>query len=405
MTHPTPCCYFPDCPRPPRARGFCIGHLQQQRRGKEMTPLRTLPTYAWTYIVYWPDAIAPGVGVLKVGRSWTKKRLWHLVQSGAEIICNTGNTDGSWEREALLELDRLFDPAFDSAADAAHLLPTGGGWTECVVVEERDLQMAFDACIRGFSRGTERSYNDPSAYAGYGRARRSASAPTESTKHDSEATWADPDDHDGASAAPELPERAPRRADDRACAVVGRRRRRPAADRPAGARSSAVPTGRSFRRPRPDRDAPAHSRGGGLLADVRTGRVGVARADASTTRCTPETARRLPRILGGEFSSYRGSAGARARGGAGARACARGACRSRPGVRGCPCAGGSNSSATASPPCLVGCSASGVPGSSSGVIPELRAVWHRQAAVRPIHRHATVRRQAGGLGVLAWKRR
>ncbi len=33
-------CEFPDCPNPFSGRGLCSGHLQQQRRGQELRPLR-----------------------------------------------------------------------------------------------------------------------------------------------------------------------------------------------------------------------------------------------------------------------------------------------------------------------------------------------------------------------------
>ncbi len=126
-----------------------------------MTPLRILPRYAWTYVVYWPDAIAPGIGVLKVGRAWSRSRLRGLVERGAQVISNTGNTDETWELWALRFLATEYEPAFASADEASDLMPKGHGWTECFVVREEDVYFAMDLAIYGYSYGNERGTNEP----------------------------------------------------------------------------------------------------------------------------------------------------------------------------------------------------------------------------------------------------
>lgn len=152
-------CGYPLCDRPHRANGLCNAHNEQRRRGKELTPLLSLPKYALTYVAYWRDELGPGVGVLKVGRAWKWSRIEELQRSGAHVIVAHPGTDASWEREALIEMDRLFEPAFAAADEAAHLLWRGRGWTECFAVDERDLYMAFRMCIRAFARGNEEGVN------------------------------------------------------------------------------------------------------------------------------------------------------------------------------------------------------------------------------------------------------
>lgn len=157
-------CSYDNCDRPHRARGYCNGHLEQQRRGKPMTPLRTLPKFAWTYVVYWPDAVRPGVGVLKVGRCWSRSRLKGFLDRGARLVSNTGRTDETWEVWALRFLALEYAPAFTCAEEAEDLMWRGRGWTECFVVEESELYEAMDLVVYGYSYGNERGTNDPSAY-------------------------------------------------------------------------------------------------------------------------------------------------------------------------------------------------------------------------------------------------
>lgn len=157
-------CDFPECDRPHRANGLCNAHNEQSRRGRELTRLRLLPRYAWTYVVYWPDALGPGMGVLKVGRSWSRWRVKGMLDAGARLISNTGNTDESWERWALRFLALEYRPAFRSAAEAEDLLWRGRGYTECFAVAEDDVYEAMDLIVYGYSFGNERGVNDLAAY-------------------------------------------------------------------------------------------------------------------------------------------------------------------------------------------------------------------------------------------------
>lgn len=112
------------------------------------------PTYAMTYVAYWPHA-----NVLKVGRAWRSSRLAMLRMSGARIILCMRNTDGSWERWALRRLRRWFPQAFQNWREAEDLLFRGRGWTECFTVSEYHLQLAVELCIEGFARGNEQGVN------------------------------------------------------------------------------------------------------------------------------------------------------------------------------------------------------------------------------------------------------
>lgn len=175
-------CWFEGCGRPQRARGHCNGHLEQQRRGKPMTPLRMLPRFAWTYVVYWPDALGPGLGVLKIGRAWSRWRVKRMVDRGAWLVSNIGGTDESWERWALRLLALQYPRAFQSANQATDLIYRGHGWTECFAVAEDEVYEAMDVCIRGYSYGNDRGRNDPSDYLPC--ARSTATPETESDRDD-----------------------------------------------------------------------------------------------------------------------------------------------------------------------------------------------------------------------------
>lgn len=152
-------CEFPLCDRPHRANGWCNAHNEQARLGKELTPLLSLPKYANTYLVYWPDAFRNGDGVLKVGRAWKWSRIQEMARTGAWIIIAQSDTDASWEREALRQLATEFEPAFVRAEDAEELLWRGRGWTECFRVAPEDLDLAYRLTIRGFAYGNEMGAN------------------------------------------------------------------------------------------------------------------------------------------------------------------------------------------------------------------------------------------------------
>jgi hypothetical protein len=113
-----------------------------------------LPTYAMTYVVYWPEH-----GVLKVGRAWRFHRVQMMTRSGGHVVVLARGTDATWEREALRSLRRWFPAAFDRAADSADLLFMERGWTECFAVGEHHLQLAVDVCIEGFARGNDQGVN------------------------------------------------------------------------------------------------------------------------------------------------------------------------------------------------------------------------------------------------------
>lgn len=165
-------CDFEGCSREHRARGFCNGHLEQQRRGKEMTPLRTLPRYAWTYVAYWPDLHGPGLGVLKVGRAWSRRRIEMLLASGAHLIANEGNTDGTWELNALRFLATRFKPAFHHPSEASGILIRGSGWTECFAVDREDIAIAWELCLQAFAYGSDYGENPQTPTERNARARR-----------------------------------------------------------------------------------------------------------------------------------------------------------------------------------------------------------------------------------------
>lgn len=117
-------------------------------------PSRTLK-YAQTYVAYWPQR-----GVLKVGRAWRSSRLEQLSEDAIIIFCMSG-TDETWEREALHLLRNRFPTAFTNAHQAEDLLRHGHGYSECVNVNNQELDEALELCMQGFARGNDLGYNPP----------------------------------------------------------------------------------------------------------------------------------------------------------------------------------------------------------------------------------------------------
>ncbi|MDF2576182.1 MAG: hypothetical protein K0S05_3094, partial [Agromyces sp.] len=115
----------------------------------------SMPTFAMTYVVYWPAE-----GVLKVGRAWRFSRVQMMVRSGGRILVLARGTDATWERNALRMLRLWFPAAFRDEADATGLLFMGRGWSECFRVDEHHLQLAVDLCFEGFARGSDQGVNE-----------------------------------------------------------------------------------------------------------------------------------------------------------------------------------------------------------------------------------------------------
>lgn len=222
-----------------------------------MTPLRTLPRYAWTYVAYWPDLHGPGLGVLKVGRAWSRQRIEMLLASGAHLIANEGNTDETWERNALRFLATRFRPAFEHPSEASGILIRGSGWTECFAVDREDIAIAWDLCLEAFAYGSDYGENPPSAYLAKQRRspHRTLTHEIENTRDATTQVAVEAGPDRAGSGIPGLPERANGRATDRRGAVAADRR-----SRPAPARARRAHGGAAFRRLAVD------------TADVRGGR-------------------------------------------------------------------------------------------------------------------------------------
>ncbi|MFC5127434.1 hypothetical protein ACFPRL_30185 [Pseudoclavibacter helvolus] len=100
---------------------------------------------ATTYVAWWPES-----GVLKVGRAVPSgTRLAELVEHGARILFAFRRTPAVWERAALSELRRVFEPAFVDNLDAWEHMPRGHGWSECVRVSARQIGRAIDLILKG----------------------------------------------------------------------------------------------------------------------------------------------------------------------------------------------------------------------------------------------------------------
>lgn len=109
-------------------------------------PTRTL-RYGRVYLMYFPEH-----RVLKIGFHTSSTRLRELLAAGGVHIEEFRDVDKSWEAAGRRALDRIFDPAFTSRADATHVIPRGAGWTDCYTVDPEDLILArhevFEAAMK-----------------------------------------------------------------------------------------------------------------------------------------------------------------------------------------------------------------------------------------------------------------
>lgn len=303
--------------------------------------------YAQTYVAYWPQW-----GVLKVGRAWRSSRLDQLSEDAIVIVCMSG-TDETWEREALQLLRARFPTAFDNATQAEDFLRAGRGWSECVLVDEHELEEALDLCMTGFARGNDLGYNPP------------ATPGWRHTLNQLRTT------------------RRARRRGDAGCVADGRG----AGDAdPAGCGDgggSAVAGGGAVDRDGSGGAAPADARGVGADHDrdrAGRGRVDSPRRGAVFTGCKRECAcERAGACVGG---------------------------RARAGGRGRPAAG-----AAACPSVVHGCSADRVSGASAWFPVSVWCLPHRSPESRDVHAAGSRPRSARSVGVgqrsggeLAWRR-
>jgi hypothetical protein len=91
------------------------------------------------YVVGWPDH-----GVLKIGSAFRPRRWKDVARHGGHLI---GMTRTETYAEALqiesaarISLARRYECAFESREDAARVLPSGSGWTECFKVPQSEWE-------------------------------------------------------------------------------------------------------------------------------------------------------------------------------------------------------------------------------------------------------------------------
>lgn len=376
-------CEYPLCDRPHRANGLCNAHNEQRRRGKELTPLLALPKYALTYVAYWHDELGPGEGVLKVGRAWKWSRIEEMQRSGAHVIVAHPGTDASWEREALKEMDRLFEPAFAAADEASGILWRGRGWTECFRVDERDLYMAFRMCIRAFARGNDEGVNPDDGHRPKWNREQWLRHKLRQVADHLAATAVAPDtvgddgrpDEDGGQPGQGAPGRDADRIDAH----------------PA--------PGRADDRPRPAGDAPTHARGDGIPVPAPGRPVVVDRAAAGARRCAggaPGASCR--RVEPGFLHGYRGRERKSARAGERTQACVgpdrrRGTTDGR--QLGRMGSTGSHTAGTTRATSRTESTSAGMPGSPARLPRVLRSLRHPGSVPEVVARPGAVRGAAG----------